>query len=42
MFFDYPGYTMAKCDPKSPPQMLCSSEQENEATMLCHEAAAEE
>uniref|UniRef100_A0A6V2MCY6 Uncharacterized protein n=1 Tax=Ditylum brightwellii TaxID=49249 RepID=A0A6V2MCY6_9STRA len=34
--------TMAFCDPKSPPQLLCSSEQENEVTMLRHEAAAEE
>uniref|UniRef100_A0A6V2MBC9 Uncharacterized protein n=1 Tax=Ditylum brightwellii TaxID=49249 RepID=A0A6V2MBC9_9STRA len=42
MKHNFPKYTMAFCDPESPPQMLCSSEQENEVTMLRHEAAAEE
>eukprot|EP00957_Ditylum_brightwellii_P002098 161640-Ditylum_brightwellii.AAC.1 len=40
--WDFPGFTMVSCDPIMPPNLLCSSEQEGKATMLCLKVVAKE
>eukprot|EP00957_Ditylum_brightwellii_P107858 8227633-Ditylum_brightwellii.AAC.1 len=41
-FWFFPGGPLTKCVSGTTPQLLCSSEQEGEATMLRHGEAADE